>query len=462
MVEVPVWRHAIIRYPHALLERGLIVVDTPGLNAIGAEPELTLGLLPSAHAAVFVLGADTGVTRSDLDVWRAHLGARALERFVVLNKIDTLADPLARAEEVAFQIEHQRQQTAATLGIGIERIFPLSARDALAARLSGDVKGLVASRLPDLEAALSAGLLPRQHELLSQAACEIVAGVRQSALRRLADRRRQNAEEMLELRGLRGKSGGKVRLMLGRVESEMADFERCTARLAALRVVQAKMLRAATQPMGGEALRHAVAGLPAPSGLKLLTMSAAFERFCAELKRGLEGTRAQTAEMQQMVQASFDQLNAEFGFSFACTPAPDLEPAWRELDRIERSYGRFLGLTQAWRLTLPGAMEQFRRMLLSKLRVLFENATGELDLWSKSITSQVELQLRERRKGFKRRHEALERIQQAAGELETRIGELEEQEQRLRDLQQRLQSLADGAEAAARALPEAVLRRDAA
>jgi DNA-formamidopyrimidine glycosylase len=62
-VEVPAWRHAVINYPHPLLERGLVVIDTPGLNAIGAEPELTLGLLPSAHAVVFVLAADTGVTR---------------------------------------------------------------------------------------------------------------------------------------------------------------------------------------------------------------------------------------------------------------------------------------------------------------------------------------------------------------------------------------------------------------
>jgi hypothetical protein len=111
MVEVPAWRHAIINYPHPLLQRGLVVIDTPGLNAIGAEPELTLGLLPSAHAVVFVLGADTGVTRSDLSIWRDHLGQATLERFVVLNKIDTLMDPLLQPAEVRAQIERQRVST---------------------------------------------------------------------------------------------------------------------------------------------------------------------------------------------------------------------------------------------------------------------------------------------------------------------------------------------------------------
>src|SRR5690606_21748388 len=90
LVEVPEWRHARINLPHPLLKRGLVVLDTPGLNAIGTEPELTLVLLPQAHATVFILGADTGVTKSDLSIWRDHLCGPALARFVALNKIDSL------------------------------------------------------------------------------------------------------------------------------------------------------------------------------------------------------------------------------------------------------------------------------------------------------------------------------------------------------------------------------------
>ena len=114
------------------------MLDTPGLNAIGAEPELTLSLLPSAHATVFILGADTGVTKSDLAIWRDHLGAQAPTRFVVLNKIDSLVDPLATLEQVEAQIAQQQRETARTLGVGLQRVFPLSARQALAARVEGD------------------------------------------------------------------------------------------------------------------------------------------------------------------------------------------------------------------------------------------------------------------------------------------------------------------------------------
>ena len=50
MVEIPMWRHALISFPHPLLKEGLTIVDTPGLNALGNEPELTINMLPNAQA----------------------------------------------------------------------------------------------------------------------------------------------------------------------------------------------------------------------------------------------------------------------------------------------------------------------------------------------------------------------------------------------------------------------------
>jgi hypothetical protein len=94
-------------------------------------------------------------------------------------------------------------------------------------------------------------------------------------------------------------------------------------------------------------------------------------------------------------------------------------------------------------MAAPGFAEQFRRMLLSKLRVVFESAASDLELWSKAASGQVDLQLRERRRGFKRRREALERIQAAAGELEQRIAEVESQDEHLAELQRQLLRVTD-------------------
>ena len=57
-------QHPFIQFETAQLEarkvrdglrQGLRILDTPGLNALGSEPELTLSMLPSAQAIIFLL-----------------------------------------------------------------------------------------------------------------------------------------------------------------------------------------------------------------------------------------------------------------------------------------------------------------------------------------------------------------------------------------------------------------------
>jgi hypothetical protein len=456
-VEVPAWRHALINYPHPLLKQGLVVLDTPGLNAIGAEPELTLSLLPSAHATVFILGADTGVTKSDLGVWRDHLGTHAPARFVVLNKIDALRDPLATEQQVDLQIVAQCADTARTLGIDVDRVFPLSARQALAARVAGDDRGLLESRLPALEAALGSQLLPQRRQVLEQVVLDGAQQLETHVSRRLGDHRRQLAEQTLELRGLRGKSSGKLRLMLARVDAETAEFEQCTVKLQALRVVHSRMLKDALLGLSSDRLRDEVAAMQAQMHASLLNLGArkSFVALCGRLRQLLDGAQTRSNEIRDMLGASFSRLNGEFGFSLSMTRSPDLGRFRTELDEIESNYVQYLGLTHALRLSQPRFMEQFRRMLVSKLRVVFENASAELELWNKATSSQVDSQLRERRRNFRRRRESLERVQSAASDLEARIAELEAQDERLQGLARRVHERFDALRDQARAGPVA-------
>lgn len=469
LLEVPAWRHALINYPHPLLRRGLVVVDTPGLNAIGAEPELTVGLLPSAHAVVFVLAADTGVTRSDLAMWRDHLSACRLEPFVVLNKIDVLDDPLLPPGEVEVQIERQRSDTARILEVPAQRVFPLSARSALAARISGDAEQMARSRLPALEHAVAAELMPRQRELLANATVDAVERLRAVAARRVADQRRQNAEQMLELRGLRGKSAAKVRLMLQRIEADATDFELSAARIAALRSVQARLLRIALDPLSTDALRLEVDAMAeATRGRPFhLGIHKAFAVLCERLLSTLGRAASTVDELRQMMEASFVRLNAEFGFAFVLAPVPQFGAVRDDLAGVERDFGRYLSISQIWRLASPGFAEQFRRLLLARLRVIFEGISAGLDLWARAATAQIDLQLYERRRGFQRRREALERIQAAAGDLERRIGEVEAGDARLGELLSRVDAAAAALVERSRATPAegpaaGGLRRDAA
>ncbi len=445
LVEVPVWRHARINLPHPLLKRGLVVLDTPGLNAIGTEPELTLGLLPLADATVFILGADTGVTKSDLDIWRDHLSGPALARYVALNKIDTLADPLSTPEQVRDVITRQCASVAQTLEIPAEHVFPISARQALAARLQGDDQALTDSRLSAFEHALSDGLLPKRRAKLADAAEGGARQFQQQINRRFGEMRRLYADQLAELRGLRGKSAGKVQLMIQRVQAEASEFEQCTARLHAMRSIHARMLRSALQDLSSDRLRQEVDVLQQVLGGSWLPIGArrAFVDLCGRLRLAIEQAQQRNDETHAMLVSSFSRLNAEFGFSLVADAPLNVSRYTEDLNHIERNYVQYLGIGHAFRLAQPGFQEQFRRMLISRLRVVFETVSNDIELWNKTASAQVDGQLRERRRNFKRRYESLDRIQSASGELDQRVQEVQEMDERALQLQTRLATLVD-------------------
>jgi hypothetical protein len=445
-VEVPRWRHALINIAHPLLKQGLVILDTPGLNAIGAEPELTVNLIPQAHAVVFILGADTGVTKSDLAIWREHLVTptdNVHSRLVVLNKIDTLWDQLSTPEQVRAQIERQRVGSATILGLPPEQVIPVSAQKGLLAKVKGDAQLLQESQLPMLERALGEGVMGGRQQILLAAVAGAISELRVEAERVINVRRRDLAEQMLELKGLRGKNVSVIRHMRLRIEQEQVDFDVSGARIHAVRSVHTKLLREVFALLGTASLKREMAELTQAlrqPGIKLgvrKAYAATFER----LRVGLQKSQATSVDIHSMLTGTFRQLNAEYGFSLQPPREPDLARYERDLDLVERSHTQYMGLGNTFRLAQPEFADRLVRALATRLRVVYESALGELELWNKSAAAQLDAQLRERRRNFTRRIEAIERIQQAATGLDDRIGEILQQEAALDAMDAKLMEL---------------------
>ncbi|NIU62114.1 MAG: GTPase, partial [Pseudomonas stutzeri] len=201
-VLVPAWRHAMVNFDHPLLRQGLRILDTPGLNALGSEPELTLSMLPNAQAIVFLLSADTGVTASDMQIWQQHI--RQLDEdtqnslFAVLNKIDVLWDDVAGEAFVQNAIEQIRETTAQQLGIDAADVLPLSAKQALMAKIRGDQALLERSQLAELEQLLSQRILAQKERLLEDQVVLQVMGLIQNSQHAL----RLRLEKVIEQRDL--------------------------------------------------------------------------------------------------------------------------------------------------------------------------------------------------------------------------------------------------------------------
>jgi hypothetical protein len=430
LVDVPRWRHALINIAHPLLKQGLVILDTPGLNAIGAEPELTVSLIPQAQAVVFILGADTGVTQSDLSIWREHLMDDAQDvttRLVVLNKIDTLWDALESPDEVQAQIDQQKRDSARILGVPENQVVAVSAQKGLVGRVTNDAALLERSCLASLEDALNRDIMGRRQKILGGAVARGIAGLRTETGRLLRSRRRDLTGQLLELKGLQGKNFPVIKNMRARVTQEQAEFDAAGIKIHAVRSVHLKLLREIYELLGATTQKQEMTQISAglkQKGLKLGIKRAYSETF-ERLRANIEQVHAKGQEIHAMLVAAFVQLNTEFGFSLQVPDEPQVTPYLNDLDLIERSHLQYLGLSNVFRLTQTEFTDRLVRALANRLRAVNETLLSDIEAWSKSATSQLDSQLRERRKNFVRRLEAIDRIALASGGLDERVAEID-------------------------------------
>ncbi|QDL53561.1 dynamin family protein [Rhodoferax aquaticus] len=446
MVEVPRWRHALINIAHPLLKQGLVILDTPGLNAIGAEPELTVSLIPQAHAVVFILGADTGVTKSDLSIWREHLITESSEadtRLVVLNKIDTMWDALSTPQQIDSEIERQKASTAQILEIAQDHVIAVSAQKGLVAKVTKDDELLQQSCLLQLEDALGNGIMGRRQKILSQAMADGIKALRQETGRVINIRKRDLNEQTLELKGLQGKNATVIKNMRARIADEQSEFDVGGAKIHAVRSVHLKLLREVFLLLGSSVLKREMAELTivlTQKGLKIGAKKAYGDTF-EKLRANLKTVQSIVAEIQSMLNASFRQLNAEYGLSLQAPSEPQVSGVIAELDMIERNHLQYLGVGNAFKLAQVEFSDRLVRALSTRVRSVHESALAEVELWSKTAAAQLDAQMRERRRNFTRRIEAIDRIQQASGGLEDRIVEIDQQVHTLSQLDVKLTEL---------------------
>jgi hypothetical protein len=430
-IDVPCWRYAMINVPHPLLEQGLVILDTPGLNAIGTEPELTLNMLPNAHAVLFILAADTGVTKSEIDVWRQYIsGTRWKQkgRLAVLNKIDGLWDELKDEVQIEKELTKQVNTSAELLGLDAKQIFPISAQKALLAKVNSDDVLLAKSRLPELEKALSEELIPSKKEIVrDNTQNEIEDLINNSHL--ILDARLQGlAEQLGELKGLRGKNEDVVEHMMSKVKVDKENFEKGLQRFQALRSIFSQQTNQLFTLLGMKAVRESVVKTRETMVAANFTKSirAAMDGFFADLKERMVQSDKQIEEIKSMMDAMYEKFSKEHGLRKADAPSFSTLRYQKELAKLERAYkeqfNTALNMIANEKMTLTS---KFFETLASRVIHVYEVANHDVENWLKAVIAPMESQVREHQLQLRRRLESIKRIYKATDTLEDRIGELE-------------------------------------
>ena len=431
LVEIPRWRHALINFPHPLLKQGLVILDTPGLNAIGAEPELTLSLLPNAHAVLFILAADTGVTQSDLTIWKDHIGdggATKRGRMVVMNKIDGQWDELKTPAEIDAEIQRQADSCAEILKLSSKQVFPVSAQKGLVAKINGDAQLLARSRLPQLEAALSDELIPAKQDIVRDNTESEFGDVSQR-MRGLLDSRLAGLREQLtELTELRGKNKGVVEYMMGKVRAEKEEFESGLQRYYAVRSVFSTLTNNLFGHLGLDGLRQ-LTGKTREIMLEATfskTLSDSMSGFFRQTRESLAKSTKEINEILAMMDAVYKKFAVEHGLKLGSPTSFSLLRYEKELDRLETWCNEHLGSMISLLTTDKKHITQkFFEEVAVQVRRAFEKANKDAETWLRAIMAPMETQVREHQIQLKRRLESIKRIHQATDTLEDRISELE-------------------------------------
>ena len=437
-VEIPCWRHAIINFPHPLLRQGLVILDTPGLNAVGTEPELTLNLLPNAHVVLFVLAADAGVTQSDLAVWTRDLaGDDAREkagRIVILNKIDSLWDELKPEAAVAAEIDRQVTISASLLGLPRSQIYPVSAQKGLLAKINRDDALLDKSRLAALEDALSRKLFPAKHNIVGAAAQAGVRALVADVSSLLEARQTRIAEQLVELRELRGKNEDVVLHMMNRVREEKDIFEQGVQRFTALRTVFTQQTNSLFDVLGLEALRlnagHTRQSIERSSFTR--GVRSAMADFFRTIRRDFDEAERRSTEIHDMMQAMYTRFSNEQGIDRFEPPPFTMLKYRKEIDRIEHAYDEHFNTL--WNMLSKAKFSLTRRFfetVTSRVKHVYDIANRDIESWLRAVMSPLETRVGERQLQLSRRLESVKRIQIASSEIEEHIGDFEQQHEAL-------------------------------
>ena len=430
-IEIPMWRHAIISFPHPLLKQGLVILDTPGLNAMGTEPELTLNMLPSAQAVFFILSADTGVTKSDMEMWQNHIMAfRSNQQrglVAVLNKTDTLWDEMKESHEVDKAIDEQRTTSATMLGIDANRVIPVSAQKGLVAKIKKNKQLMEQSHLMALENLLATDILPAKQRVIWD---NVIAGMDKiidESYNPIAGQLQEISNQLEELNTLRGNNDDVIQQLIQKAKAHKVAYYENVKSFQASRKKLALQAKNLFNVLGAEALdelitktRETMSGSWTTVGMKK-----GMGTFFDGAIDAMQIAGRQTDQTYKLVQGIYKKFHDDHDLRLTLPEPFPLEKFKSELDELHVKGEEFRNSTATTVSEQSFVVKKFFITMVSHARNIFVRAQKEADTWLKELINPLINQIQEKRDNIEQHMETLNRIKESRNELESKLKELE-------------------------------------
>lgn len=428
-VDIPVWRHALINFPHPLLKSGLVILDTPGLNALGTEPELTINIIPNEHVVIFLLSTDTGDTKSDMQIWTDYIRNRASRKLALLNKIDILWDDMKTTAEIDTMIQSQVDITAHQLNLPPDSVLAISAQKALLAKLKKDDALFQRSGMGKLEQLLAQNVVAAKHEILSNTIITETANMIKIS-RRVIQQRLGNAREQLaEIQSLRGKDRDVVQALLSKImadrkayEASLQTFTQGNQRISQMGKKLMLQLSLQNLDLMLEQSRQQTGESWTTHGLNLGMKTLIHQTFALAEQITIQGQ-----EIKRLAEELYKLFHSKHGFEARKPPLLDMTPLLKNMMMLEK-------LTEAFCKDAINVMTEkhflvrkFFLSLGSQTRKIFEQAHRDANSWLQSVLGPLKQQIDEHKAELDKRTESLMAVHANLDSLQHNLTTVEQQ-----------------------------------
>jgi len=431
-VQIPLWRHAVVNYPHPLLKQGLVVLDTPGLNALGSEPELTLSMLPNAHAVVFVLAADTGVTHTDLQIWKNHV------------HVPSGGDKRGRLA-IAENIERQVTETSRLLDVPTDNVIAISAAKGLVAKVKSDDFLLKRTGLIELENKLSFDIIGAKNEILRDRVTDQIGMLVETDRNIIASRLKQRQQEFAELQTMHGKGHDVLQASIAKLLEQKRVFEievesfRATRRMLTQQIhLLADMLSVDRYDrLCNETQQLMQKSLTTPG------MKNQISTLFAEMTETLKRVEAQSEKVRGLITHSYNKFHHEHGL-------PKMVPMKFAMDRYTGKLAELITEAMSYRdstsvlVKSRGAIiSHFFDSIIVRIRTLISECDAAAQHWALSVLNPIHDQLHEHRHIISQRIENLTALRDSQLDLGNRLKSIREDTAKIEADLVEIQALAD-------------------
>jgi hypothetical protein len=346
---------------------------------------------------------------------------------VVMNKIDAMWDDLAGENGYDDAIRSQIKTSAATLKINEDAIFPVSAKQALLAKVKNDTELLERSRLSLLENYLANDILKQRRTILMEAIVrEIGFLVNESsnlthtsltnAISQLEEFKKIDFENLDMMGKLMAETRDKQNAYMANVENFQASRRVFN--------IQAKML---VDSFAKEKIDEIIKSTRNDMSKSLTTygMKQNIRKLFDELRDLLQDSVDVTNETRRLIKAIHKKFKDEHGFKEIEPQLFSIKQYQFELEQVFEEGETFRSSTKTTMTEQSIVISKLYSTLIAKARNILRQANADATAWSNGVLTPLMHQIKDHKKQIESRLQMLRKINESKDSVAENIAHLE-------------------------------------